>query len=89
MLQLGMEFLIIILQSIHIYCTRKTFTISDYLIESDLLNNQYTLKGARRQRFGQPERAFERGVWYAPGGPSETKDASTQRCSGMRSKLTD
>ena len=21
---------------------------------------------------GQPERAFERGVWHAPGGPSET-----------------
>ncbi len=79
MLQLGMEFLIIILQSTHIYCTRKPFSISDYLIESDLLNNQYTLKCARRQSFGKPERAFERGGWHAPGGPSEIIFALSSR----------
>jgi len=37
---------------------------------------QFVSLCAWRQRNGQPERAFERGVWQTAGGPAETPNAS-------------
>ena len=53
------------------------FIIQEQLLGKQKLLSNYLAQLAKiffawRQQSGQPKRAFERGVWHAPGGPSET-----------------